>query len=232
MQGSRGRKHLSVTLDPTSKLSSRIPISRNRGKLASRSTRAELRPCWHHLYKFTNSRISIISCTMFFRTFTALLAATVVASSPLAARDAGPKCTIVVTPKDSSYAAGAANQLTYGSSSDSANHGTTVETLAAPGFLYRFGQPTYPDGTSVTSISVSPAQSSTVAIPLTFCTKLAYGPSVTSNNDGTYTVITALTAAGLTLDQIATVIEEQWPETWVWGDSNPGYDWYMNSTAC
>ncbi|KAK0184158.1 hypothetical protein F5146DRAFT_325329 [Armillaria mellea] len=159
MQGSRGRKHLSVTLDPTSKLSSRIPISRNRGKLASRSTRAELQPCWYHLYKFTNSRISIISCTMFFCTFTALFAVvTAVASSPLAARDAGPKCTIVVTPKDSSYAAGAANQLTYGSSSDSANHGTTVETLAAPGFLYRFGQPTYPDGTSVTSISVSSLQ--------------------------------------------------------------------------
>ncbi|KAK0184148.1 hypothetical protein F5146DRAFT_1006834 [Armillaria mellea] len=151
---------------------------------------------------------------MFLRIFTALLAATAVASSPLAARDAGPKCTIVVTPKDSSYAAGAANQLTYGSSSDSANHGTTVETLAAPGFLYRFGQSTYPDGTSVTGIS------------------LAYGPSVTSNDgDGTYTAVTALTATGLTSDQIATIIEGQWPETWVWGDSNPGY-WYMNSMAC
>ncbi|KAK0431409.1 hypothetical protein EV421DRAFT_1927790 [Armillaria borealis] len=70
-------------------------------------------------------RIAIISCTMFFRALTALLAATAVASSPLVTRNAGPKCTIVVTPKDSSYAAGAANQLTYG-------------------FLYRFGQSTYP----------------------------------------------------------------------------------------
>ncbi|KAK0207240.1 hypothetical protein IW262DRAFT_1421086 [Armillaria fumosa] len=95
---------------------------------------------------------------MFFRAFTALLAATAVSSSPLAARDAGPKCTIVVTPKDSSYAAGAANQLTYGSSSQSPSHITAVEPLALVGFLYRFGQSTYPDGTSVTSISVSPAQ--------------------------------------------------------------------------
>ncbi|KAK0240993.1 hypothetical protein EDD85DRAFT_386369 [Armillaria nabsnona] len=132
---------------------------------------------------------------MFFRAFTALLAATAIASSPLAARDAGPKCTIVVTPKDSSYAAGAANQLTYG-------------------FLYRFGESTYPEGTSVTSIS------------------LAYGPSMSSNGDGTYTAVTAITATSLTSDQIATIIEGQWPETWVWGDSNPGYDWYMNSTAC
>ncbi len=62
---------------------------------------------------------------MFFRAFTTPLAATAVASSPLAARDAGPKCTIVVTPKDSSYAAGAANQLTYGSSSKSTEHATT-----------------------------------------------------------------------------------------------------------
>ncbi|PBK65034.1 hypothetical protein ARMSODRAFT_1006861 [Armillaria solidipes] len=132
---------------------------------------------------------------MFFRALTALLAATAVASSPLVTRDAGPKCTIVVTPKDSSYAAGAANQLTYS-------------------FLYRFGESTYPEGTSVTSIS------------------LAYGPSVTSNDDGTYTAVTSITATSLTSDQIATIIEEQWPETWVWGDSNPGYDWYMNSTTC
>ncbi|KAK0207448.1 hypothetical protein IW262DRAFT_1469549 [Armillaria fumosa] len=132
---------------------------------------------------------------MFFHAFTALLAATAGASSPLTARDAGPECTIVVTLKDSNYAAGAANQLTYG-------------------FLYRFGQSTYPKGTSVTSIS------------------LAYGPSVSSNSDGTYTAVTAIIATNLTSDQIATIIEEQWPETWVWGDSNPGYDWYMNGTAC
>ncbi|SJL15156.1 uncharacterized protein ARMOST_18641 [Armillaria ostoyae] len=105
---------------------------------------------------------------MFFHAFTALLAATVVASSSLATRDAGPKCTIVITPKDSSYAAGAANQLTY---------------------------------------------------DLSF-------------NDGTYTAVTAITVMSLTSDKIATIIEEQWPETWVWGDSNPRYDWYMNSMAC
>ncbi|KAK0468556.1 hypothetical protein IW261DRAFT_1679869 [Armillaria novae-zelandiae] len=132
---------------------------------------------------------------MFFHVFTALLAATAVSSSPLAAHDAGPKCTIIVTPKDSSYAAGAANQLTYG-------------------FLYRFRQSTYPKGTSITTIS------------------LAYGPSVSLNGDGTYSAVTAITATSLTSDQIMTIIEEQWPETWVWGDSNPGYDWYMNSTAC
>ncbi|KAK0194762.1 hypothetical protein F5146DRAFT_1132150 [Armillaria mellea] len=117
---------------------------------------------------------------MFFCTFTALLAVvTAVTSSPLAAHDASPKCTIVVTPKDLSYAARAANQLTY------------VETLAAPGFLYCFRQSTYPDGTSVTSIS------------------LMYGPSMTSNSDRTYTTITALTVTGLTSDQIVTIIKGQ-----------------------
>ncbi|PBK85204.1 hypothetical protein ARMGADRAFT_1036499 [Armillaria gallica] len=71
---------------------------------------------------------------MFFHAFTALLAATAVASSPLTARGWWSKMYHhLVTPKDLSYAAGVANQLTYDN------------------------QP-IPKGTSVTSISIIPVQ--------------------------------------------------------------------------
>ncbi|KAK0462333.1 uncharacterized protein EV420DRAFT_1181551 [Desarmillaria tabescens] len=152
--------HYCETLpSPTSNASSRISISGNHGKLSSRSTHAPTHdPAQSHSTRINSpvQHIIIISLTMFFRALTALLAAAAATSSPLAARDAGPECTIVVTPKDSSYAAGAANQLTYGSSSKWVFYDTISYNHYCPGFLYRFGQSTYPDGTSVTSTSVSP----------------------------------------------------------------------------
>ncbi|KAJ3761788.1 hypothetical protein EV360DRAFT_67589 [Lentinula raphanica] len=119
---------------------------------------------------------------------------TAVLASPLSRRDTGPECSIVVTPEDgTSPTAGAVqNELLYG-------------------FLERMSDSTYPDGTTVTRISLT-------------------GPSATDNGDGTFTAVTNLIVDGLTSDEISDIITTQWPETWVWpADSTTGYNFYMTS---
>ncbi|KAJ4474866.1 hypothetical protein J3R30DRAFT_3503936 [Lentinula aciculospora] len=132
-----------------------------------------------------------------FLTF-ALGVATGALASPLSRRDTGPSCTIVVTPADGTDAdAGkAAYELVYG-------------------FLVRMEDSTYPDGTTVSSISLN-------------------GPTVTDNGDGSFNAVTSLIVDGLTSGEISDIITEQWPGTWVWSAdrSNPGYNWYMESTTC
>ncbi|KIY63695.1 hypothetical protein CYLTODRAFT_446453 [Cylindrobasidium torrendii FP15055 ss-10] len=59
------------------------------------------------------------------------------------------------------------------------------------------------------------------------------GPRVTATNaDGTYTVTSGLTVDGKTFDEISNIITETWPQTWVWEDGDPGYNWFINSATC
>jgi len=62
--------------------------------------------------------------------------------------------------------------------------------------------------------------------------KYNVAPSVLNNNDGSFTATTGLIVSGVTSEQIATIMTEQWPETLVWQDVSPGYNYLIHSVKC